>query len=119
MSALNPPKAEISAPTDGWPDVIQGWQCIGCGRIEAQRPCVGICQDRAAHFVDADDYWRLAEQFAATANSLQHLQEFLRRFSRTTPRGGAWENSYRALQAEAARLLAPSPDGEDHAKVKA
>jgi hypothetical protein len=23
-------------------EVIDGWRCIGCGRVEASRPCVGI-----------------------------------------------------------------------------
>lgn len=111
--------ADMPTPKGGWPEVIQGWQCIGCGRIEAQRPCVGICQDRAAHFVDAEDYWRLAEQSLGDANSLRQLQEFLRRLAHTMPRDGAWEHSYLAFQSEAARLLAgpqnPDKNMKDHA----
>jgi hypothetical protein len=34
----------------------KAWQCIGCGRIESQATCLGICQDRPVHVVSAADY---------------------------------------------------------------
>jgi hypothetical protein len=34
------------------------------------------------------------------------LRELVSQLARTTPRAGAWEQSYRALQTEARRLLA-------------
>ena len=37
-------------------DYLQAWQCIGCGRIEAPQPCVGICQDRKVLLVDANEH---------------------------------------------------------------
>ena len=35
---------------------ITAWECIGCGRIEGARPCLGICQDRKVEFVYADEH---------------------------------------------------------------
>jgi hypothetical protein len=52
------------------PARFKAWQCVGCGRIESQETCLGICQDRPVEVVSA------------------------------------WERSYRALQAEARRVLA-------------
>ena len=34
-------------------DYAKAWQCIGCGRIEAPQPCLGICEDRKVEFVYA------------------------------------------------------------------
>ena len=28
-------------------DIVTVWQCIGCGRIEAPQPGIGVCQDPA------------------------------------------------------------------------
>ena len=27
-------------------ETIKAWQCIGCGRVEADAQCPGICEDR-------------------------------------------------------------------------
>src|SRR5690242_9226410 len=32
------------------------WQCIGCGRLEADATCLGVCQDRKVEVVSAADY---------------------------------------------------------------
>ena len=74
---------------------IKVWQCIGCGRIDHPRPCVGICQDRPAELVPAADYDALECRNAA-------LEALLRRIAFTTPRAGDFESAWRALQ-EAAR----------------
>jgi hypothetical protein len=68
---------------------IKAWQCIGCGRLESDAPCLGICEDRPVHLVGAGDY--------------EALETFVRRCAASTPR--QWENSYRALQREARLLL--------------
>ena len=71
---------------------MKAWQCIGCGRIEGAQPCIGICEDRPARFVYADDYDR--------------VESFVRQLASVTPREGEWERSYRALQQRARDLLA-------------
>lgn len=70
---------------------IKAWQCIGCGRIEATATCLGICQDVPITVVSAADY--------------DALRAFLTQFAHTTPRDGAWERTYRAMQERARRLL--------------
>jgi len=34
---------------------LAGLCCIGCGKIEVPRPCIGICQDRVCEIVSASD----------------------------------------------------------------
>jgi len=87
-------------------DVVEAWRCIGCGRIEAPQPCLGVCEDRKVRLVLAADHEaalvRLSEAKAAAAA----LESLVRRLATTKPRAGAWERSYKALQAEAERALA-------------
>ena len=78
---------------------LQAWQCIGCGKIDAPQPCIGICQDRKVELVYADEYDRLLAR-------TQETQSLLRMLAQTTPREGEWERSYRLLQERARRLLA-------------
>jgi hypothetical protein len=47
---------EVSDFAFSEPGIIEAWQCIGCGRIEAPHPCIGGCQDRKVRFVDASFY---------------------------------------------------------------
>lgn len=72
-------------------ETIKAWQCIGCGRVEADAQCLGICEDRPVRLVSAYDY--------------EILETFVRRFAQSTPRDGQWERSYLALQREARALL--------------
>lgn len=77
---------------------FKAWECIGCGRIEAPQPCLGICQDRAVELVRADDYQALQADNA-------QMRELILRLARTSPRDGQWQAGYRALQARASELL--------------
>ena len=72
------------------------WQCIGCGRIEDPRPCVGICQDRKEEYVLAADHDR----------ALALLRELARAIATTTPRAGECDRHWAALQQRARRALA-------------
>jgi hypothetical protein len=77
---------------------VTAWRCIGCGRVEAPQPCIGVCQDRAVDFVEAGDYDAARERVDALAS-------LARRLASSTPRDGEWERSYRALQSEARAVL--------------
>lgn len=79
---------------------IVGWRCIGCGKVDAPRPCVGICQDRKVELVDAADYDALRAR-------VQALEAALALIARVTPREGAMAASWRALQERARVLLGP------------
>ena len=74
-------------------ETIKVWECVGCGRIDHPQPCVGICRDRKAEYVRAEDY--------------QKLENLLRRIAFTTPREGESESAWRALQRDARALLTP------------
>jgi len=78
---------------------IKAWQCIGCGKLEAPQPCVGICQDRRVELVQADEY-------DAVKARVKVLETLLRQLALTTPHEGEWERSYRALQTQARKVLA-------------
>ncbi len=78
-------------------ETITGWRCIGCGRIQVDGACVGICQDRAVRLVPAEEYERLAERN-------RRLESIVMRLVRSKPHPDAWEQSFKALQAEAIEL---------------
>ena len=56
------------------PDIVDAWQCIGCGKIEAPKPCIGICQDRKVQFVYVDDYAAAVQQAQAAIESADALK---------------------------------------------
>jgi hypothetical protein len=82
-------------------EIFEGWQCIGCGKIDVDRPCIGICQDKRIAVVLAGDFKRLEARN-------KQLESIVRRMVLARPNPNAWERSYRALQAEAARMLSES-----------
>ncbi len=77
---------------------MKAWQCIGCGRIESNATCLGICEDVPITVVSAADY-------DAVRRELDELRLFLRQLVHSSPRGGEWERSYRAAQERARQLL--------------
>lgn len=74
------------------------WQCIGCGRIDSDATCMGVCQDRKVVLVSAADYDEAQRQ-------IDELRLFIRQLANVEPRGETWERSYKALQERARRLL--------------
>jgi len=77
---------------------IHGWRCIGCGKVDAPRPCMGVCQDRKAELVEAADYDALLAR-------TRELEDALALIARVTPREDALPASWQALQARARALL--------------
>jgi len=77
---------------------LKAWQCIGCGRLESDATCLGICQDRKVEVVSAHDYDEARREIEA-------LRLFIRQLANVSPRGDNWERSYKALQAHARRVL--------------
>lgn len=64
---------------------VTAWQCIGCGRIEAPQPCIGVCQDRKVEFVRAADHDRVLAELAATRSRLEAVTAVLRQLGHTPP----------------------------------
>jgi hypothetical protein len=93
----------------------KAWQCIGCGRMESQATCIGICQDRPVEIISAVDYDALAAETADLRGEVEALRLFVRQLATVSPRGGDWEAVYRSLQAAANRVLAkkaPATSGD-------
>ena len=86
-------------------EAFKAWQCIGCGRIEAPQPCIGICQDRKVELVYASELVAAREEAQGAVQSSQALKALVRRLAWTTPHDGDWERSYRSLQQQARQLL--------------
>jgi hypothetical protein len=91
------------------PEVVEAWRCIGCGRIEAPRPCIGVCEDRRVRLVDAADHEIALASLREAERKFSALEAIVRRLALAQPRAGEWERSYRALQDQARRALAASP----------
>lgn len=72
------------------------WECVGCGRIDDPRPCVGICRDQKVEYVLAADHDRQVEALARV----------LRTIAQSTPREGEALRHWKALQAQARAALA-------------
>lgn len=85
---------------------VSVWQCIGCGKIDGPRPCVGVCEDRKVEMVYASVHDEAIAQAALIRRHAEVLEAFVRQLARTTPHEGQWERSYRALQKQARRTLA-------------
>lgn len=87
-------------------DYIQAWQCIGCGKIEAPQPCIGVCRDRKILMVAKDEHERVAAELEHARSLVRTAIDMLGRVAHSTPREGQWERSYRALQDQARAAIA-------------
>ena len=77
---------------------VQAWQCMGCGKLDSDATCLGVCQDRKVVLVSAADYDEARRE-------VDELRLFIRQLANVSPRGENWERSYKALQEHARRLL--------------
>ncbi len=82
----------------GMVDTIEAWRCVGCGRVQAERPCIGVCTDRRIELVEAVDYVELAWR-------VQQLEAALALIAHVTPKPEAMPANWQALQARARTLL--------------
>jgi hypothetical protein len=82
-------------------EYLDAWRCIGCGRVEAARPCVGICQDRRVRLVDAEDYEAAVERARVAEDALR----LVRRLAGTQPRAERWRDSFVAFRGQARKIL--------------
>jgi hypothetical protein len=87
-------------------EYLQVWQCIGCGRIEAPQPCIGVCRDRKVLLLGKDEHERVLAEVAALRDVFDETRARLERFARARPHEGQWERAWLALQEELRRTLA-------------
>jgi len=85
---------------------VTAWECVGCGKIDAPQPCIGICQDRKVEFVYAAEYDKALAQLDFERQRVRTAESLLQRIVHTKPHKGDWERSYLALQDQARRALA-------------
>ena len=104
----NPPVPPVPATVD----TIDAWQCIGCGRVEAPRNCIGICEDRRVKLVPASAYAETLRELSDLRRERDALRSLVARLAFTHPRDAQWRQSYGALQVQArALLMAGGPGG--------
>ena len=84
------------------------WRCPDCGGLDAPQPCIGVCIWRPSAWVDAARYELERSRAAADREAERSLAGLLGRLAFATPRAGQWERSWRALQAQARRILLPA-----------
>lgn len=84
-------------------EVHKAWQCIGCGRIDDPRPCVGVCRDQKVEYVLASEHRAELDRLTA---AMQALRDVVQRIALTTPHAGEAETTWRALQQRARQALA-------------
>ena len=84
---------------------VTAWQCIGCRRIDGPQTCIGICRDRKVEFIYASAHEKVLAQLALARRQTDALAALVRQLAHTTPRGGQWERTYRALQERARHAL--------------
>ena len=87
-------------------DYIQAWQCVGCGKIEAPQPCIGVCKDRKVFVVGKDEHERVLAENAALQAQLRQAHAMLLRFGHAKPKQAQWEATWLALQAQLREALA-------------
>ena len=92
-------------------EYIEAWQCIGCGKIEAPQPCIGVCRDRKILMVGKDEHQRVLDAMRELRQQLLAAQAVLSQLAWSTPRDGQWESSWRALQLRARALPASATPG--------
>jgi hypothetical protein len=80
------------------------WRCPDCGGVDAPQPCIGVCIWRPADWVDANLYESERSRAVLDIEVDRALVGLLGRLAFATPREGAWERNWRALQSQARRV---------------
>lgn len=86
-------------------DAIEAWQCVGCGKLEAPQPCIGVCRDRKVLLVGLQEHERALHELHTMQQRIDALRALLVRFTRATPRGDGWAASWEQLQVQARQAL--------------
>lgn len=87
-------------------DYIEAWECMGCGRIEAPQPCIGLCRDRKVRFVRKEEHEVILAERDALRDRLDRAHAMLLRFGHAKPRKGQYDKAWTALQGEIRQALA-------------
>lgn len=80
------------------PERLTAWRCIGCGKLDAPQPCIGVCKDRKVELVDALACDALRDEFA-------QLERFVRFIASVKPRPEAVGATLEEFRRQARKLL--------------
>lgn len=94
-------------------EFIQAWQCIGCGKIEAPQPCIGVCQDRKVLFVGKAEHERLQAETEQLRQNLDAAYGLLTCMTSIRPREGQIERCWSSFQQQARTVLANNPTRDE------
>ncbi len=85
--------------------IITAWQCIGCGKIEYPRPCIGVCQDQKVDLVYGSKYREALAREAAARDQLRKIASVLRQIANTTPKQENCDKTWHAFQQKVRKTL--------------
>jgi hypothetical protein len=109
-SLLSAPQRAGDAPAPR----LTTWACGGCGRVEAEAPCVGICTDAPIDVVRASVYDEARAELATVRARVGELVAVARLVAFTQPRDGDSEAHLHALKRVAdERVAAAQPRSTD------
>ena len=86
-------------PRDAAPPIVEAWGCPDCGRIDAPRPCLGVCERRPLLMADAGEYRRLARAADELRAEVDELASRARLIANVKARPGHEETTMAALRA--------------------
>lgn len=107
-------RAALRTPAGVAPDaavVVEAWGCLTCGRVDAPRPCLGLCTRTPVPMVDATGFRAAAVRAEHAAREARVLEPAVRQLAWTRPRPGAQVATARALRDAADRALAAQAAG--------
>lgn len=100
---------QIAVPEAPEPDVIEGWGCPRCGRVDAPQPCLGICIRRPGLVADVAEYREYAAQAERAADTDRSLSTFVHLVAGLHPRPGHEQQTAETLRSRARELLERTP----------
>ena len=95
----------IAVPEAPEVDVIEGWGCPRCGRVDAPQQCLGICIRRPGLVADVAEYREYAAQAQRSAEVDRTLSAFAHLVGGVHPRPGQEQQTVESLKARARALL--------------
>jgi len=69
-------------------EIIDGWQCPGCGKIEVPASCTGLCADVRVALVGAGDYAMAIQRAERAERECRELRSLLGELAGTVPAAG-------------------------------
>jgi hypothetical protein len=95
----------IEVPEAPEVDVIEGWGCPRCGRVDAPQPCLGICVRRPGLVADITEYREYAAEAQGAAEADRLLTAFAHVVGGLHPRPGREQQTLDGLRERARTLL--------------